>query len=71
MVLGDDDAHGTTILTVVGPPAGLSTSIEPSNARSRWATPASPPPSAEVGTAAAVVADLDPQVRPVVHERDA
>src|SRR5690625_1725151 len=45
-VLGDDNTHGNSMVTVVGPPAGLTTSIVPSKAASRRRTPARPlPPS--------------------------
>ena len=37
--------HGTSMVTTVGPPAGLSTTIVPSNAASRFATPARPEPA--------------------------
>ena len=68
LVLGDDaltGRHGISRVTTVGPPAGLSTSIVPSKAASRRATPVSPQPG-RVGAAAAVVADGEPQERAVV-----
>jgi hypothetical protein len=36
-VLGDDNAHGTSIATIVGPPARLPTTRIPSNVASRLA----------------------------------
>src|SRR5690606_38345153 len=44
-VLGDHHVHGSTAVTVVGPPAGLATSSEPPSAAARPARPASPRPS--------------------------
>ena len=61
LVLGEDDAHGTSSVTRVGPPVGLDTLIVPSKAASRRATPLIPVPATRIGTAAAVVADDDPQ----------
>src|SRR6516225_3475381 len=43
-VLGYDNAHGTSIVTSVGPPAGLDTTSTPSKAASLRPTPASPVP---------------------------
>src|SRR5699024_9994342 len=45
VVLGDDDAHGTSHLTTVGPPWGLEIETVPSNAASRATTPLRPVPS--------------------------
>ena len=49
--------HGTSRVTIVGPPSGLDTVIVPSNAASRRITPRIPVPGVGVGAAAAVVAD--------------
>ena len=38
-VLGDHDAHGSSTITVVGPPAGLSTCMRPPRAATRSARP--------------------------------
>ena len=46
MVLGEDNAHGTSSVTRVGPPGGLDTLIVPSNAASRRVTPRMPVPAA-------------------------
>src|SRR4051794_8445614 len=43
-VFGYKDSHGTTILTLVGPPTGLVTSQTPSKTASRRRRPSSPPP---------------------------
>ncbi len=51
MVLGEDDAHGTSRVTRVGPPVGLDTLIVPSKAASRRATPRIPVPRHRVGAA--------------------
>ena len=56
VVLGEDKAHGTSRLTTVGPPAGLDTTMVPSNAASRRITPSMPVPDLRVGAAATVVA---------------
>src|SRR5919109_886491 len=45
-VLGDHDAHGSSALIVVGPPAGLWTVSEPSSASMRRLRPVSPLPAA-------------------------
>ena len=45
-VFGDDDAHGTSMTTMVGPPTGLLTAMMPSKVASRRSTPASPVPRA-------------------------
>ena len=45
-VFGDDNAHGTSITTMVGPPAGLLTARMPSNVATRRSTPSSPVPLA-------------------------
>jgi len=45
-VFGNDNAHGTSITTMVGPPLGLLTARIPSNAASRRSVPASPVPLA-------------------------
>jgi hypothetical protein len=37
VVLGEDESHGTSSVTSVGPPVGLDTLIVPSNAASRRA----------------------------------
>ena len=55
MVLGEDNAHGTSIVTTVGPPGGLDTVIVPSNAASRRSSPAARA-GRRVGATAAVVA---------------
>ena len=44
VVLGEDKAHGTSMVTIVGPPTGLDTPIVPSNADSRRITPRIPVP---------------------------
>ena len=44
VVLGEDESHGTSSVTRVGPPVGLDTLIVPSNAASRRATPRIPVP---------------------------
>ena len=41
-VLGDHDPHGSSALSVVGPPAGLSTTSDPSSARTRSASAPKP-----------------------------
>ena len=63
VVLGEDEArtHGTSRVTIVGPPSGLDTAIVPSKAASRRITPRMPVPGVGVGAAAAVVADHDPE----------
>src|SRR3954451_24084055 len=43
-VFGEDDTHGSTITTSVGPPGGLSTASVPSNADSRRSMPRRPVP---------------------------
>src|SRR5690606_38305180 len=43
-VLGRPVVHGSSIVTTVGPPSGLTTVIVPSKAASRRATPRSPLP---------------------------
>src|SRR5215469_218380 len=45
-VFGDDNAHGISMFTTVGPPAGLDTASTPSNAASLRSMPASPVPRA-------------------------
>ena len=47
-VLGDQDAHGSSRTTEVGPPGGLSTWTVPSTALARSRRPASPPPGCAV-----------------------
>ena len=44
VVFGEDDAHGISHRTTVGPPGGLDTDIVPSNAASRAAMPWRPLP---------------------------
>ena len=44
VVLGEDKAHGTSRVTIVGPPTGLETIMVPSKARSRLITPVMPVP---------------------------
>ena len=44
VVLGEDKSHGTSSVTMVGPPDGLDTLIVPSNADSRRMTPRMPVP---------------------------
>src|SRR5437763_1535019 len=44
MVLGDDNAHGTSMVTTVGPPRGLDNAIVPSNAARRRSMPRRPVP---------------------------
>ena len=46
MVFGEDNAHGISIVTVVGPPAGLCTASVPSKVASRRSMPRSPVPRA-------------------------
>ena len=46
VVLGEDKAHGTSRVTIVGPPSGLDTLIVPSNAARRRTTPRIPLPAA-------------------------
>ncbi len=53
--------HGTSRVTIVGPPSGLDTDIVPSKAASRRITPRIPVPGVDVGAAPAVVADHDPE----------
>src|SRR5690606_1446736 len=45
-VLRQDHPHGSSALTTVGPPGGLSTSKAPSSAATRRRSPDSPPPDA-------------------------
>ena len=45
MVFGEDNAHGTSRVTIVGPPTGLDTLIVPSKADSRRITPRIPVPA--------------------------
>ena len=45
-VLGDHDAHGSSALTIVGPPSGLETVSVPSMVAARVIRPSSPPPGA-------------------------
>ena len=68
LVLGDQDAHGSSISSTVGPPAGLST-------RSVAVERGQPAPDAaqagaagRVGAAPPVVAHGDAQRRPGVHD---
>ena len=42
VVFGEDSAHGTSMMTMVGPPMGLLTARMPSNAASRRSIPARP-----------------------------
>ena len=56
-VLAEDNSHGSSMVTTVGPPTGLVTAIVPSKAASRRSIPRSPLPARRVGTAGAVVAD--------------
>src|SRR5215831_14382493 len=44
-VFGEDDAHGSSMVTTVGPPGGLVTSSLPSKALSRRSIPRSPLPA--------------------------
>src|SRR5271155_1601421 len=44
-VLGDDYAHGSSAVRMVGPPGGLTTRSVPSSASTRPLSPRSPPPS--------------------------
>src|SRR5690606_126540 len=44
-VLGEDDAHGSSAVIVVGPPGGLWTVSLPSRAATRPRSPVSPPPA--------------------------
>src|SRR5688572_16571451 len=46
MVLGDDNAHGTSMVMTVGPPGGLDMAIVPSKAARRRSIPRSPVPAA-------------------------
>ena len=57
VVLGEDDAHGTSSVTRVGPPIGLDTLIVPSKAASRRVDPPHPGARPRVGAAPPVVAD--------------
>src|SRR5262245_43013047 len=43
-VFGEDNAHGSSIVTTVGPPDGLSSVSEPSNVPRRRVKPARPVP---------------------------
>src|SRR5262249_52329088 len=43
-VLGDNGAHGTSMMIMVGPPGGLLTASMPSKVPSRRSTPCSPVP---------------------------
>ena len=45
-VFGDHDAHGSSTITVVGPPVGLTTCIRPPRAATRSARPCRPLPRA-------------------------
>src|SRR5690606_3367307 len=45
-VLGDHNSHGITARSLVGPPAGLSTSRLPPSASTRWPMPPRPEPGA-------------------------
>src|SRR5207253_1044214 len=45
-IFGEDDAHGSTITTSVGPPAGLATVSAPSKADRRRSIPRRPVPAA-------------------------
>ena len=60
-VFGDDNAHGISMRTVVGPPGGLCTAMVPSNAASRRLIPRRPVPAAGSAPPSAVVDDLDQQ----------
>ncbi len=44
-VLGDDNAHGSSMVTTVGPPGGLDTAILPSKAASLRSIPRRPEPA--------------------------
>ena len=57
VVFGEDKTHGTSRVTMVGPPAGLDTLSVPSKAASRRMTPSMPVPAPRIGAATAVVAD--------------
>src|SRR5207245_233529 len=45
-VFGEDNAHGTSSVTVVGPPGGLVRTMSPSNVARRPPTPRNPVPLA-------------------------
>src|SRR5690242_21754070 len=45
-VFADDDAHGTSMTTMVGPPGGLLTARMPANVASLRSSPARPVPQA-------------------------
>ena len=59
-VFADDNAHGTSMTTMVGPPGGLFTARMPSKVASLRSTPARPVPWRGIGAARAVVGDLRP-----------
>ncbi len=60
-VFGDDNAHGISMVTAVGPPGGLPTARTPSKGASRRSIPRMPVPRSGVGAAVPVVGDADPQ----------
>ncbi|GAA3049830.1 hypothetical protein GCM10020000_33060 [Streptomyces olivoverticillatus] len=69
-VFGEDNAHGISIVTVVGPPGGLCRARVPSKVSNRRRTPVSPVPPRDVGAAAPVVGDRDPQQCALVLKGD-
>ena len=70
-VLGEDNAHGTSMVTTVGPPGGLLRSSVPSNVASRRSMPRSPVP--RDGSAPPLPSSVDhgPQQPVVVAQIDA
>ena len=59
MVFGDDNAHGSSMVTTVGPPGGLDSAMVPSKAASRRSMPRRPVPAAASAPPRAVVVDHD------------
>ena len=57
LVFGDHDSHGSSAVTTVPRPAGLSTVRLPPSAATRSVMPASPEPGGRDGAADAVVTD--------------
>ena len=74
-VFGDDNTHGTSMVTMVGPPGGLETASTPSNAAQPTLDSGQPGALRRVRAAGPVVADGDaqhpvlvPQVNPRLAE---
>ena len=60
-IFGDDNAHGTSMTTMVGPPGGLLTARMPSNVPSLALQPEQAGSALRISAASPVVGDLDPQ----------